>query len=115
MEIARKYKKWGMAFAIIGLVLAVLGFANAITYLFYVAITSNLEYDAAASNMMEIVAIVMMAYAGFSAFFGFTFAILGLVGWSKKKVSVTAIVFSVLDFIFFFVMFMFYLGVLTYR
>lgn len=115
METARRYKKWGMPFAIIGLIIAVLGFANAITYLLYVAATSSLPYDAAASHMMEIVATVMMAYAGFSAFFGFTFAILGIVGWSKKKMSVTAIVFSVLTFIFFITMLMFYLGVATYR
>ncbi len=85
-----------MAFAIIGLVVAVLGFANAFTYLFYIAITSNLEYDAAASNMMEIVATVMMAYAGFSAFFRFTFSILGVIGWTKKRKLVQPELFSVL-------------------
>lgn len=95
MTKSENYKTWGRAFSIIGFITGIHAYVYSTSYLISMSVLSNQQIDIPFSGM-EVVAKVMLAIIITCIVLGIIFCILGLIGWSKKKFSVTGLVFSLI-------------------
>ncbi len=90
----KTYKKWGMVFGIISLILGIISLVNVLMFFVMGLVTSNLPSETAGMIMMY-----TLFYIVVTSVLGIICGIIGIVGWTKKSVSVTGLVLSVLVFI----------------
>ena len=95
MSEMKKFKTWGRPFSIIGLIAGIHAFVYSISYLISMSVLSgagnNLPTEGIDVVMTAMLVIIIVCIA-----LGIIFCILGLIGWSKKKFSVTGLVFSLI-------------------
>ena len=90
----KTYKKWGMPFGIIALILGIISLVNVLMFFVVGFMTRSLPSETAGMIM-----IYTLFYIVITAVLGLICGIIGIVGWTKKSISVTGLVLSVLIFI----------------
>lgn len=90
----KTYKKWGMVFGIISLILGIISLVNVLMFFVMGFLTRNLPSGTAGMIMMY-----TLFYIVVTSVLGIICGIIGIVGWTKKSVSVAGLVLSVLVFI----------------
>ncbi len=90
----KTYKKWGMVFGIISLILGIISLVNVLMFFVMGFLTRNLPSETAGMIM-----IYTLFYIVVTSVLGIICGIIGIVGWTKKSVSVIGLVLSVLVFI----------------
>ena len=87
----KAYRKWGMAFGIISFIIGIISLLNALGFFVVGYVTSSIESGTAGMIMYY-----YMTYVVIFAILGVVLGIIGIVGWSKKTLSITGLVLSVL-------------------
>lgn len=94
------YKKWGIAFGIFGFIHGLISFMWSLASI-YLPLMSSTAYflNSSISYGITTIATITFIVIGVFAVLGLLYSILGVVGWSRKKLSVTGIVFNTISIV----------------
>ena len=107
MSEVKKYKKWGMPFAIIGFIFGIQAFVNSGIYAMLISMlwTGPKSSGMPGANMELMRGLILSAVISSMAI-GAIASIIGIIGWKKKALATLGLVFTLIPILFYLAMFL---------